>query len=95
MAIFYGSMSHTLSGRKKKKLSRGRKAKPVFKAYTPSTAYRRETPDYPSHESTTAATSKVVDNYRKEVSSKYTIAPAYNKGAYQVISLENVKDIGR
>ena len=26
---------------------------------------------------------------------KYTVAPAYNKGAYQVISKENVKDIGR
>ena len=28
-------------------------------------------------------------------SSRYTIAPAYNKGAYQVITEENVKDIGR
>ena len=26
---------------------------------------------------------------------KYTIAPAYNKGAYQVISRKDVKDIGR
>ena len=25
----------------------------------------------------------------------HTIAPAYNKGAYQVISKENIKDIGR
>ena len=25
----------------------------------------------------------------------FTIAPAYNKGAYQVISKQNVKDIGR
>ena len=25
----------------------------------------------------------------------FTIAPAYNKGAYQVISRKNVKDIGR
>ena len=28
-------------------------------------------------------------------STAHTIAPAYNKGAYQVISSENVKDIGR
>ena len=34
-------------------------------------------------------------DYRKEVSSKYTVAIAYNKGAYQVISPENIKDIGR
>ena len=25
----------------------------------------------------------------------FTIAPAYNKGAYQVISLKDIKDIGR
>jgi hypothetical protein len=25
----------------------------------------------------------------------FTVAPAYNKGAYQVISKENIKDIGR
>jgi hypothetical protein len=34
-------------------------------------------------------------SYQREVSSKYTVAIAYNKGAYQVISPENVKDIGR
>ncbi len=28
-------------------------------------------------------------------STKNTIAPAYNKGAYQVISKQNIKDIGR
>jgi|TARA_B100000902_G_scaffold19860_1_gene23807 hypothetical protein len=28
-------------------------------------------------------------------STEHTIAPAYNKGAYQVISKQNIKDIGR
>ena len=28
-------------------------------------------------------------------STKHTIAPAYNKGPYQVISETNIKDIGR
>ena len=32
---------------------------------------------------------------KQEISATYTIAPAYNKGAYQVISSENIKDIGR
>ena len=32
---------------------------------------------------------------RKSYSSNYTIAPAYNKGAYQVISKNNIKDIGK
>ena len=29
------------------------------------------------------------------ISSQYTIAPAYNKGAYQVIGKNNIKDIGK
>ena len=38
---------------------------------------------------------KPVDNWRLEESKKFTIAPAYNKGAYQVITKANVKDIGK
>ena len=34
-------------------------------------------------------------NWRLEESQKFTVAPAYNKGAYQVISRSNIKDIGR
>ena len=34
-------------------------------------------------------------NWRLEESQKFTVAPAYNKGAYQVITRENVKDIGK
>ena len=32
---------------------------------------------------------------RKSYTSTHTIAPAYNKGPYQVISQSNIKDIGR
>ena len=32
---------------------------------------------------------------RKSYTSNHTIAPAYNKGPYQVISPKNIKDIGR
>ena len=32
---------------------------------------------------------------KKEISSGYTVAPAYNKGAYQVIGKSNIKDIGK
>ena len=32
---------------------------------------------------------------KKEISSRYTVAPAYNKGAYQVIPKECIKDIGK
>lgn len=30
-----------------------------------------------------------------KISSGYTVAPAYNKGAYQVIGKNNIKDIGK
>tara|TARA_R110002020_G_scaffold23274_2_gene77677 strand:- start:4337 stop:4489 length:153 start_codon:yes stop_codon:yes gene_type:complete len=32
---------------------------------------------------------------RKSYKSNHTIAPAYNKGGYQVISKSNIKDIGK
>ena len=32
---------------------------------------------------------------KKVIDHNFTIAPAYNKGAYQVISKNNIKDIGR
>lgn len=32
---------------------------------------------------------------KQEISKQYTIAPAYNKGAYQVIPKDDIKDIGR
>ena len=38
---------------------------------------------------------KPVDNYKLEESKKFTVAPAYNKGAYQVITKNNIKDIGK
>ena len=34
-------------------------------------------------------------NWRLEESKKFTVAPAYNTGAYQVNTKDNVKDIGR
>ena len=33
--------------------------------------------------------------YKKEISKQYTVSIAYNKGAYQVIPKNEVKDIGK
>ena len=41
------------------------------------------------------AGTKPVNNWRLEESQNFTVAPAYNKGAYQVINKSDVKDIGR
>lgn len=34
-------------------------------------------------------------SWKVEASRKYTVAPAYNKGAYQVIPKEDIKHIGK
>lgn len=34
-------------------------------------------------------------SWKVEASRKYTVAPAYNKGAYQVIPREDIKHIGK
>ena len=47
--------------------------------------------DYPSREPTTHATGKV----ESRPLANATIAPAYNKGAYQVIPNSDIKFIGR
>tara|TARA_B100001996_G_C18631275_1_gene581862 strand:- start:401 stop:553 length:153 start_codon:yes stop_codon:yes gene_type:complete len=41
------------------------------------------------------AGTKPVVNWKLQESRNFTIAPAYNKGAYQVITKSNIKDIGR
>ena len=35
------------------------------------------------------------NSYKQEVSKQYTVSVAYNKGAYQVIPRQEVKDIGK
>ena len=46
--------------------------------------------------STSAGKGTKTDNsWKVEISKQYTIAPAYNKGAYQVIPRKEVKDIGK
>ena len=59
--------------------------------------YRRETKFIPSRIDTVGINgcAKKDNSERLKISSNYTIAPAYNKGAYQVIMKENVKDIGK
>ena len=58
---------------------------------------RRETKYIPSRMDTGGIDScaKKDNSEKLRISSNYTIAPAYNKGAYQVISKDSIKDIGR
>ena len=93
MPIIQGSMNYTYSGRKRKPLPRTKKILRES-VYVPSTPYRRETTKYKSAPLTPYREVGVAE-YKKEESKKYTLAPAYNKGAYQVISKENIRDIGK
>ena len=57
------------------------------KGETENDKYWRNVPSLDSRVGTTPK--------KKVYKTNHTIAPAYNKGGYQVISPENIKDIGR
>lgn len=95
--IVHGSMTHSYSGRKRN-TTRSRKVKRVVRsnATVPTYSNYRETPYYPSNTSSACNTS--VDprlSEKLEASKNYTVAVAYNKGAYQVVSKDNIKHIGK
>ena len=97
--IVQGSMAYTVSGRKMFRPFSKRRALPIGWKETRAAAdipavNWRDTKEYPSAAlgSPFPEETALKEHY---VSSNHTIAPAYNKGAYQVISKENIKDIGR
>ena len=98
-----GSLNYDPTGRKRKSpgLKTVRKVKPKFKEYTPQPTYAQQRIDsfntkYPSAslDSKTITTAKD-ESWKREASKNFTVAPAYNKGAYQVISNNNIKHIGK
>lgn len=99
--VIQGSIHHTYSGRKKKKLKSSRKKQPEFvplerskASFTP--AWWVDTKkEYKSAPFKPYVPRKIDDSYKKEVSSKYTVSIAYNKGTYQVISNQDVEHIGK
>ena len=94
--IIQGSMNYTTSGRKVKRAWQTRRRQIWNWQTTMKPAYREKEDKYPSAplgEPREDETAKKDTTYAS--SSIYTVAPAYNKGAYQVIGKENIKDIGR
>lgn len=96
--IIHGSLRHDYSGRKKNTVGR----KSVNKYTTTRTFewgsgnYRRPQRDVKSLNSTACHTT--IDpnlTEKQEAAKNYTVAIAYNKGAYQVIPKDTVKDIGK
>ena len=95
MAITFGSLRHTTSGRKRKPLPKAKRYPPKSEELETRTVYRRETPYYPSAQAKDVYTPAPDTSYKVEESKNFTVALAYNKGAYQVINRNNIKDIGR
>ena len=106
MGMWYGSMTHSYNGKKRKTAAYRRKksvpplsGKPLQipdHVLERQEAARKHREQYPS---LGVGTSKYVpqesQDYKKEISKQYTVAPAYNKGAYQVINPDNIVDIGK
>ena len=106
MGMWYGSMTHSYNGKKRKTSAYRRK-----KSVPPVSAKALKVPDHvlerqeaprkhrEQYPSMGVGTSKYVpqesQDYKKEISKQYTVAPAYNKGAYQVINPDNIVDIGK
>lgn len=86
--IIHGSNNYTFSGRNRF-VKRKRAPRPPFRTMQ---VPAREPSKYPSYESTAPIEGTAV---QRQKSSKYTVAIAYNKGAYQVIPTDEIKNIGR
>ena len=106
--IIKGSLNYTASGRKRKKvvtkkLQRRKQEERVFNDRSNDSSRRDTSSKYPSASSSGSNnknknTKQVTEEYaqeRRDISSNYTIGIAYNKGAYQVIGKDSIKDIGR
>ena len=95
MGMFYGSIRHTTSGRRKKKSST-KSARPAIRAVQSNAPkpYRRETPEYRSNTSTTASTSRP-EPKRYTGSLVKGIGTMHKSNAVPIIDEQHMKDIAR
>ena len=93
--IIHGSMKYSPSGRKRKTNAYKKARKPSFVAQSKkqleTVEIRKELPSMKS----TGHCPTADNSWKVEESKKFTVAPAYNKGAYQVIPRGDVKWIGK
>ena len=95
--IIKGSMSYDQHGRKRKRRVVRKKSKSnigwsaVKRKQYAENKKRKEIKSAPMGEYKTPKDT----SYKKEISKQYTVAIAYNKGAYQVIPNSDVKHIGK
>lgn len=99
---YIGSLRYDPSGRKRKttSLKPKRKRKVTFKPYVAEKTYAQIQMEefnkkYPSWTGSSKYEPGTDDSWKKEASKNFTVAPAYNKGAYQVIPSKDIKHIGK
>ena len=91
--IIHGSLRHSPSGRKRNTNAWKKAKKPDFEAQSRKTMSSKS---IKTSSCKPTEYSPVPDNsWKVEESKKFTVAPAYNKGAYQVIPQGDVKWIGK
>ena len=103
--IIQGSLSYDQHGRKRKRKVTRKSRSPIQVKTQGAVAQlgeRRICTAKVAGSTPVSSTSKgagqgtAVDNsWKLEISKKYTVAPAYNKGAYQVISRDDLEHIGK
>ena len=97
--FYAGSLRYGPNGKKRKTKSMSKpKAKTMadFDWSTPKqNSAVRETKHYPSAPLTPVNNKAEDQSWKLEESRNFTVAPAYNKGAYQVIPKGDVKHIGK
>ena len=101
--IIQGSMRYSVNGRKKKNAHLYRKKRQSNKMTKGAVAQQGErrtctakvAGSIPVSSTSAGKGTKTDNSWKVEISKQYTIAPAYNKGAYQVIPRKEVKDIGK
>ena len=106
MMNYSGSLRYDMHGRKRKVRAKSapavRASKSDFKPMKLSETEIARVEDskshrekYPSAGMGIGSSASADTSWKVEESKNFTVAPAYNKGAYQVIGKSNVKDIGR
>jgi len=99
---YIGSIRYDQHGRKRKTkaLTPRRKIKQEFKPIEVRKTYAQQRMDefnekYPSYTGGPRHETPVDNSWKAEASKNFTVAPAYNKGAYQVIPRKDVEHIGK
>lgn len=96
--IYKGSINYDQHGRKRKNRLKTKRKSSNGSGQWVSLQMQDHTlpssPKIPSAEPTPYSPAKDT-SYKKEISKQYTVAVAYNKGAYQVIPKSDIKHIGK